>query len=173
MSELRPDASDEAPQPPATVPSRKRRSGLRRAVTIGIAVFVGAGWLGQALYLRPLERMPVHTTPAKYGMPEFRDVTIETDQGRRNALTLNAWYLPGARPETIILCHGRGDSRVGLLPIMHMVHTLGYSTLAMEFRAHGDSEGTWSTIGAAEQRDVTAALNWVDTNGSGPVAVFG
>ncbi len=154
-------------QPPAQTAARVRRVGL-----LALVVFLGAGGVGQYIFLQPLPRNPRAATPREYGM-DYRPVELHLDEGARGSLTLRAWYVPGARPETVVLCHGRGDAIAGLLPAVRLVHELGYTAMPIEFRAHGESGGTWSSVGAAEQRDLIAALDWLDTNAPAPVAAFG
>lgn len=154
-------------------PAAQRRPRRWRLIAAaGLCGVVLLAWIGQAGFLMALPRQPISNTPADVGL-DFRPVALHVDSDTRTPLTLNAWYVPGRRAETVVLLHGRGDSRVGLLPLIRVVHELGYTALAMEFRAHGDSDGTWSSAGAAEQRDLIAALDWVDTNAPTPVAALG
>lgn len=108
-------------------------------------------------FLRP-EREVLTETPADYGL-EYEEVALTTEDG----LTLRGWFLPGTNGAAIILQHGYGASRQGMLPEAAMLHKHGYSVLLFDWRGHGESEGDMVTFGVHEIRDVQAAVDWLSS----------
>lgn len=83
-------------------------------------------------------------TPADIAL-SFEDVRLQTDDG----VGLHGWYVPAATPggRTVLLLHGNAGNishRVGLL---RMLHELGASTLIIDYRGYGNSEGSPSEQG--------------------------
>jgi len=146
---------------------------LRRAATFIVALVAAIGLFGQHVYLTPLPRFVRDMTPATFGMPAYQDVALQAKDSPWGAVRLDCWYIPGPSKETVIALHGRGDSKAGLLSVLQTLNLAGYTTFALEFRAHGTSEGRWSTSGPAEQRDLEAAIDWVTEHHPAPVALFG
>ncbi|HUR67662.1 MAG TPA: alpha/beta fold hydrolase [Candidatus Thermoplasmatota archaeon] len=112
-------------------------------------------------------------TPAGRGLA-YDEGAFTTDDG----LTLAAWWIPAGSAEhrgTVVFLHGYGASRSQALAVAPFLHRAGYHVLAFDFRAHGDSEGTHTTIGIDEAKDVAAAVAYVRalTSASEPVALFG
>jgi len=94
--------------------------------------------------------------PADYGLVN-RDEPLATDDG----LQLAAWYVPGTRPESLILVHGLGANRADMLDLATVLHTRGYNLLLPDLRAHGRSQGNVSTLGVKEVRDIQAAVKYL------------
>jgi fermentation-respiration switch protein FrsA (DUF1100 family) len=104
--------------------------------------------------LHPPRIVPQGKTLQKYKI-EYRSVDLITEDGVR----LAAWYTPPQNGAVILLAHGYGNKRP------EWVHALlarkKYGVLAWDARAHGESEGSISTIGYLEVLDVKAALDYV------------
>lgn len=100
-------------------------------------------------------RVPLWLSPAMLGMPEEK-VSIQSD-----GLTLSGWWSEGD-PEgpTIVCCHGYLMNRCELLSMMVTLRDLGASWMFFDFRAHGKSGGSTSTMGLHEAKDVAAVVNW-------------
>lgn len=72
--------------------------------------------------------------------------------------TIRGWLVPGPRGGgTILLFHGVRSDRRSMLPRARMLHELGYTSLLIDFQAHGESTGQHITFGALETRDAEAA----------------
>jgi fermentation-respiration switch protein FrsA (DUF1100 family) len=84
----------------------------------------------------------------------FQAVDLMTDDGIR----LSAWYTPPKNGVLILLAHGYGDNRPEW--IYALLAKKGYGVLAWDARAHGESDGTISTIGYLEVLDVKSALEY-------------
>ncbi|MBN1221370.1 MAG: alpha/beta fold hydrolase [Anaerolineae bacterium] len=87
----------------------------------------------------------------------YQDVTLTTADN----LTLSGWYVPGTRPEAIILVHGIHANRAYLIPQAEILAEAGYRILLIDLRGHGYSEGSTMTYGYREALDVQAAVDYL------------
>jgi fermentation-respiration switch protein FrsA (DUF1100 family) len=71
---------------------------------------------------------------------------------------LSAWYTPPQNGAVILVAHGYGASRPEHYHALFASH--GYGVLAWDFRAHGQSEGEFTSLGYYETLDVKAALDF-------------
>jgi dipeptidyl aminopeptidase/acylaminoacyl peptidase len=101
-------------------------------------------------------RTPAAQTPEAYGLA-YEEAPLTTEDG----LHLAAWYLPSSNGAAIILLHGLGGNRGGDLGVARGFVDRGYGVLIPDLRAHGESEGSVSTLGLNEVRDVRAALGYL------------
>jgi uncharacterized protein len=105
----------------------------------------------------------------------FNTVILKTEDG----LSLEAWESIGPCYDTIsplgtiILFHGHGGNKAGALNEAATFHKLNYHVLLVDFRAHGNSEGTVCTIGADEAKDVKAAYEYVSSNNEKNIIFWG
>jgi uncharacterized protein len=102
----------------------------------------------------------------------LQEATFRTSDG----LTLRGWYAPGERRAAVVFVHGVEANRTQLLPEATVIHRHGYGVLVFDSRATGESDGSVSTWGDLEQRDVTAALDYVSARpdvGADRVAILG
>jgi len=127
------------------------------AVAGGVFWFVGLAHVGASTYIRP-QRVVPSRTPQNFRLV-YQDVNLVTSDGLR----LGAWYMPGTGSSVLILVHGIGANRGDLLPLARDLHRRGYGVLLFDLRAHGTSEGSVSTLGVNEVRDVRAALEFVQS----------
>jgi fermentation-respiration switch protein FrsA (DUF1100 family) len=85
---------------------------------------------------------------------DFQEVKLVTEDGVR----LSAWYTPPRNGAVILIAHGYGDRRPEDFYALFAGH--GYGVVAWDFRAHGKSEGEFTTLGYYETLDVKAALDF-------------
>lgn len=111
-------------------------------------------------------------TPADKGLA-YEDVRFGTSDG----LTLSGWWIPYPQARgTVVFLHGYTASKSQSLAVVPFLHAAGYNVLAFDFRAHGDSEGAYTTIGLDEAQDVRAAVAYLRERGDvgpGSIALFG
>ncbi|SRR5579885_553638 len=85
----------------------------------------------------------------------IENVSFSSEPG----ITLRGWYIAGRRGGgAVLLLHGVRASRLMEIGRARFLHQAGYTVLAFDFRAHGESSGDRITFGYRESRDVAAAL---------------
>ncbi len=87
----------------------------------------------------------------------YQDVTLDTADG----LKLSAWYVPGTRPDAVIIVHGIHANRAYLIPQAVILAQAGYHLLLFDLRGHGRSEGHEVTYGYREALDIEAAVDYL------------
>ena len=89
-------------------------------------------------------------------------------------MKLAAWYIPqDSARGTVILFHGHASCKSKILDEAYYMHFLGFNTLLVDFRAHGDSEGHVCTIGYREANDVKAAFDYIKAKGEKHIVLWG
>ena len=99
-------------------------------------------------------------SPGDLNMP-FEELSFQVrDERTGQSLHLAAWWIPCGRSErTALLIHGYSDAKVGAIAWAPTLHALGWNVLAIDLRAHGQSEGVLSTAGYWERHDVAQIIN--------------
>lgn len=119
------------------------RSWLRMLwLVIGLVVF---GYISLAVLLFIFQERLVYfptrawqATPADIGLP-YEEVWLETGDG----ISLSAWLAPVDSPRAFILFfHGNGGNISHRLGSLELFHRLGLSTLIIDYRGYGQSEGS-------------------------------
>ncbi len=120
--------------------------------------------------------LPKHVperTPKVLGLP-FAEVEFTSLDGT----PLSGWLvLPKGRSSArecrgaIVLCHGIGANRAQLLSYAQIAAMEDLAILMFDFRGHGESGGSHTTIGYKERLDVEAAIDFLKTK-SGKKKVF-
>jgi len=134
----------------------------------------------------PVPTSPSALTVAQYvllGLPNPRPVDGPApDTAYQNVrLTaadgthLAAWYVPVARPRGVVaLFHGYHSQRGGLDAEARGFRRLGLSTLQVDFRGSGASDGNFTSVGYEEGQDVKAAYDWLrQQNANQKIHLFG
>ncbi|HUE99488.1 MAG TPA: alpha/beta fold hydrolase [Anaerolineales bacterium] len=88
---------------------------------------------------------------------EFQEVELITEDN----VKISAWYTPPQNGAVILVAHGYGDKRTEDFHALFASH--GYGVIAWDFRAHGQSEGEFSSLGYYEALDAKAALDFALT----------
>jgi len=88
----------------------------------------------------------------------LEQVWLNTSDGQRIGGWINR---RGDRPEVVLFLHGIGDTRSFWLPQMHMLGEHHYPSMAISFRAHGDSSGRIEDFGFSSRYDVEAAVDYL------------
>lgn len=109
-------------------------------------------------------RYPLYIPPSQYRV-DYEDVSFVTSDGVR----LKGWLLkPSGRRDpspAIVLCHGVGANRSDFTELAAALARRGYFVLTFDFRAHGESGGSRTSLGYHEQKDVAAALAFLRSRG--------
>lgn len=91
--------------------------------------------------------------------PPAQDITIKTQDG----LSIAGTFRPGHTDHSpaVLLLHGVGASRSATAPNAIWLASLGYATLTIDFRGHGQSDMAARTFGLNEAMDARAAFAWL------------
>lgn len=100
----------------------------------------------------------------------FAKVILTTSNG----LQLDAWHtiVPTAKG-TVAMFHGHGGNKAGIVAEARAFQKLGYSTLMVDFRAHGNSQGNTCTIGYNEAEDVKLAYDYLTNLNEKKIILYG
>lgn len=91
-----------------------------------------------------------------------------------DSLKLEAWYLPATLAKgTIAMFHGHGSKKSALLTEAALFRKLGYNTLLLDFRAHGNSQGNTCSIGNDEVEDIKLVYDYLITKGEKNIILYG
>ena len=140
-----------------------------------LVLIASAVGLGAVVY-----RVDRATTPERVPqeMFDFASMQMRVDEvtfSSVDGVELHGWWMPslGDAP-AILLCHDIDSSKRSLVNLAIELHAQGFSVLTFDFRGHGDSAGSRSSLGLAEKRDILGALDWLKLkNNGGPVGIFG
>jgi alpha-beta hydrolase superfamily lysophospholipase len=106
------------------------------------------------------------------GIPDtaYQTLYLRTSDG----LKLEAWLMKVKEPKgTVALFHGHGGKKSSALFEASRFRQLGYNTLLLDFRAHGNSQGNTCTIGYKESEDVKLAYDYLQHSGEKNIILWG
>jgi uncharacterized protein len=123
------------------------------------------------LFTHPPRLRVSFRTPADLGA-SYEDVTLNSQDGVR----LSGWYVPSRNGAAVILLHGHGGNRLGVMFHAEVLIKAGYGVLMFDLRAHGSSGGRLFTRGKEMVDDVLAAVAYLskqpDVTADG-IGIFG
>lgn len=100
-------------------------------------------------------------TPDFRGL-DFERVTFESTDG----LQLLGWWMPAQQPVgTVVFLHGYGASKAQSLAVAPFLVRAHFNVLAFDFRSHGESAGTYTSVGLDEAKDVRGAVAYLASRG--------
>jgi pimeloyl-ACP methyl ester carboxylesterase len=151
---------------------RARRYALLFGILYSIFCFAFAVVLGE-FALHPV-KVPISKRPAAQAVASrfgavLQDVSIASTDGTQ----LQGWF---ARPkpgngDTVILFHGIGDNRQGMIGLAELFLSRGYCVLLPDSRGQGASDGL-PTYGDREKSDIRRWFAWLSSH-EHPRCVFG
>lgn len=101
---------------------------------------------------------------------DFQQVILTTKDG----LKLQGWYIPATNARgTVCLFHGHGGKKSGTNDEAEGFRSMGFNTLQLDMRAHGNSEGNTCTIGYNESEDIKLAYEFVKGKGEKNIVLWG
>ena len=135
---------------------------------------VGVKMVEMAMHLtrRPLTddmRSMAETTARDYGA-DVETVQIVSWDG----VALRGWLFRKRQGNgnVVVLLHGQGDNRAGMLNYVSLLLRNDYIVLNPDMRAHGESGGELATYGVVESEDVARWMNWLEETEK-PQCLFG
>jgi uncharacterized protein len=152
---------------------RARR--LIRIVVVCYAVFCSilAIFLGELAFrsqrIRIQERQSADATATRFGAT-LRDVSVTGSDGSH----LQGWFARPAKAngDAVILLHGVGDNREGMMGFAELFLSNGFAVLVPDSRAEGESGGDFPTYGLKESDDVHRWFEWLVIQ-QHPKCIFG
>jgi pimeloyl-ACP methyl ester carboxylesterase len=137
---------------------------LRAAIPTMAAAVLVLGvllWtLGQATAATNVPRTALgRTTPADHGLA-YEDVEFDA----RDGITLSGWYVPSQNGAAVVLLHGAGSTRSGVLDEAVVLARHGYGILLYDARGHGRSDGRAMAFGWYGDADIAGALAFLQTH---------
>lgn len=108
-------------------------------------------------------------TPKDLGW-EFEEITLETE----DSIKLSAWMVPAVdkSDKVIILLHGYPADKANLLQWSEFLHQ-NFNLLFVDFRYFGNSGGSLTTIGFHEQKDLKAAIDFLEKEDFNKIGAMG
>jgi len=147
---------------------------------LAIALYLGFCFLAGNLVadgaLHPLRRA-INAQERSYAIQvakqvgtQLQDVSLITTDGTN----LRAWLIQPIHNNgnSVLLLHGMGDNRSGMIGYAELLLTSGYSVLLPDARAHGESGGELATYGLLERHDIHQWVTWIEDH-LHPACVFG
>ncbi len=105
------------------------------------------------------ERKSGDGLPSDYGL-KYENVSFAS----RDGIILKGWLIKAKNPKaTIILAHGWGGNKEGLLNYSTFLNKNGYNTLLFDFRGFGQSDGSYTSLGYYEKFDILGATDYLRT----------
>ena len=141
-----------------------------RWIVLGIILMILVGMYLYASYffsnqliardMRSLAEDLAQTDRGSYtdsGLPEPENVSINNGE-----ITLKGWFFDNEADGDcgVLLLHGYGGTRNGVLQYAPLFWERGCDLLAYDARGHGDSSDAYHTYGYYEKEDGKAALDW-------------
>ena len=111
------------------------------------------------------------TEKEDYYMEIMSDCAIKSFDG----LKLYGKYIKNDTSNNwVILVHGYTANAKSMLSLADKYYKKGFSILAPDQRAHGQSEGTYTTFGLKEKEDIKARMDWIkDMDKNAKIIVHG
>jgi alpha-beta hydrolase superfamily lysophospholipase len=111
-----------------------------------------------------------YSTPSELHLP-WQNVLIGSAAG-----PCPAWLFPGESSTWVVQVHGRGVTRAECLRAVPVLHAAGFPNLVVSYRNDGEAPRSRSgsyALGAAEWRDVDAAVSYALRHGAERVILMG
>jgi len=112
---------------------------------------------GKAIY--HLRRL----SPGDLGLP-FEEENFRVRDGRTGSpLNISGWWIPApnAGNRCVVLIHGYADAKVGAIAWAPLLNNFNLNILAIDLRAHGDSQGRFTTGGFFEREDTGQVIDQI------------
>ncbi len=107
-------------------------------------------------------RYRLHIPPSMFNA-DYENVAFAAKDG----VVLKGWFIrpmtDGNEAPAIIICHGVGANKSDFTEFAVHLSRRGYAVLLFDFRAHGESGGSRTSLGYYEQEDVLGALSYLKT----------
>ncbi|MGD0707404.1 MAG: alpha/beta fold hydrolase [Anaerolineaceae bacterium] len=125
--------------------------------------------IGLSFVVTHKQSQSVHSSPAEFGL-RYKDIPLLTSDG----IQLRGWWIPAEGSTcTIIFLHGYAGSCDPDLKYVPFFHEKGFNVVMFDFRAHGRSDGAFTSMGYLEKQDCLAAVDFALSKGSHSIGMLG
>lgn len=123
--------------------------------------------LALIIVILPLILVYINTHPPKYPLSippsafqaDYESLSFASEDG----IALQGWLVkpphPGQKSPAVIMCHGVGANKSDFTELAAALAHRGFFVLLFDFRAHGESGGSRTSLGYHEQKDIAAAAD--------------
>ncbi|RJP55515.1 MAG: alpha/beta hydrolase [Anaerolineaceae bacterium] len=133
-----------------------RLLGFGFAIFLAITLFIAIERSALSVFLETAPAPSKVSIPSDLGF-DIEEVTFESEDG----ITLAGWFTPSQNGATIILLHGYGGNRTGMIWHADKLAKDGYGILMYDERASGESTGGYRSFGWEDHLDVKAAIQFI------------
>lgn len=141
-------------------------------VVTGVSIYAGYK------VMNPM-KLAILQLPSKYDL-EYENITFPNIY---DDVRLKGWWIPSTNHDfisqkAVIFSHSYGDNRenmpIDTLKLAKRFSTEGFHVFMYDFRNSGESEKSYTTIGAKERTDLMSAIQYVkETKGIHNIALIG
>jgi len=159
------------------MPHQMKRLAIVAILYLGISIAGGVGVAERVVHR--VVRQPITAADRAVASDLARalgagleSVSVTADDGAR----LQGWLFTPSGPhaDSVLLLHGISSNRAAMTGMARLFLAAGYRTLAVDLRAHGDSDGEFGISGPREAEDVRRWIAWLRNPPShGCVYAFG
>jgi uncharacterized protein len=122
-----------------------------------------AGWIVAPWFLHPVNRALTAdlVRNADVAFTQIHATREDFNVNAQDGAALRGWKVRAAHPngDWVLLFHGVGDNRIGVLEHALVLLRPGYSVVMMDARAHGTSGGAMATYGWVERQDTRSIVD--------------
>ena len=143
---------------------------------LGLAVVGGAVFTERVIHRATRNPITVNDRAAAADLAgtlgaSLESVSVSGDDGA----ALRGWLFTPVRRNThsVLLLHGITSNRAAMIGAARLFLEAGYRTLAVDLRAHGDSDGEYGVSGPREADDARRWIAWLRNGSQGCVYAFG
>ncbi len=100
---------------------------------------------------------------------KYKEIYIKSFDNKK----LHAYEIKNKLNTWIIIVHGYTNSALEVLSIAETFYNKGYSVLLIDQRAHGKSEGVYSTHGYFERKDILSWTKYLNSKSKAKIVLYG
>jgi pimeloyl-ACP methyl ester carboxylesterase len=143
-------------------------AGTLGLVVLGLLGLAASFLANLATTVPPTARPALH--PSRMGL-ECREVELRSEDGKK----ISAWWMPTGEKEKppVLILHGLGASKAHMIDYILFAQKEGYPVMAIDFRGHGASDPSLTSIGFYESQDVVSAIEFLRAEGAGDPVLWG
>lgn len=99
----------------------------------------------------------------------YKEINIKSFDNKK----LHAYEIKNRLNTWIIIVHGYTNNALEMLDVAYNFYNKGYSILLIDQRAHGKSDGIYSTHGFYERKDMLSWINYINQKKKAKIILYG